>query len=233
RKGSKFSRNHGVSFQAEPTLAHEVERLAKGRHHLANRTSLLRMISAWESGARDASDPYRLLLCEAYGKSPDELGLGGGTEHVRSDIGLAYLGSLESATSALGELARFDEMKHSAVILGKYMPDALNAACLDWLFGESLADLRLSGSKVTSQDVAEVRTMTENLDRLDRFLGGEQCRLMALRYLRERVVPALKASKTQAVGRDLFSATAILCELVGWMAYDTSRHSRSGTSPRP
>ncbi|MGW1062179.1 hypothetical protein [Micromonospora rubida] len=183
------------------------------------------MISAWESGERDASDPYRSLLCEAYGKRGDELGLSGGAERVRSDIGLSYSGSLESATTTLGELARFDEMKHSAVILGKYMPEELNAACLDWLFGNSVTDLRPTAARVTSQDVVEVRAMTESFDGLDRRFGGEHCRMMALRYLRERVLPAIRGNKTAAVERDLFSATAVLCELIGWMAYDTSRHS--------
>lgn len=206
-------------------LAHELERRAQGRCTLATRTSLLRMISAWESGERDASDPYRSLLCEAYGQSADQLGLGGGTDRARSDIGLVYSASLNQAASALGDLSRFDEMKHTAVILGKYAPEALNAACLDWLFGNATMDLASEGKPVTAYDVDEVRAMTTTFDGLDRKFGGEHCRMMAVRYLRERVLPQVRAPKPEKVEREVFSATAVLCELVGWMAYDTSRHS--------
>lgn len=206
-------------------LAHELERLAQGRHALATRASLLRMISAWESGERDASDPYRTLLCEAYGRDAAELGLSGGTDRVRSDIGLTYSASLSQAASALDDLTRFDDMKHTAVTLGKYVPDALNAACLDWLFGNSVMDLPGRGGSVTTRDVDELREMTSTFDSLDRKFGGEHCRMMAVRYLRDRVIPKIHATKPAAVERDLFSATAVLCELIGWMAYDTSRHS--------
>ncbi|MEV6375473.1 hypothetical protein [Micromonospora musae] len=183
------------------------------------------MISAWESGERDASDPYRSILCGVYGRSADELGLSGGTDRVRSDIGLTYSPSLSGAVSTLGDLARFDEMKHSAVTLGKYMPEALNAACLDWLFGTSVTDLSGRSVRVTENDVVEVREMTATFDGLDRKFGGEHCRTMAVRYLRERVIPMIGATKSERVELELFSATAVLCELVGWMAFDTSRHS--------
>ncbi|WP_341718855.1 helix-turn-helix transcriptional regulator [Micromonospora sp. FIMYZ51] len=206
-------------------LAHELERRAQGRHALATRTSLLRMISAWESGERDASDPYHSLLCEAYGQSADQLGLSGGTDRARSDIGLAYSVSLSQAASTLGDLSRFDEMKHTAVTLGRYMPDALNAACLDWLFGNATMDLPGEGKAVTPHDVDEIRAMTSTFDGLDRKFGGEHCRTMAVRYLRNRVLPQVRAPKPEKVGREIFNATAVLCELIGWMAYDTSRHS--------
>ncbi|WDZ84573.1 helix-turn-helix domain-containing protein [Micromonospora cathayae] len=206
-------------------LAHELERLAQGRHALATRASLLRMISAWESGERDASDPYRSLLCEAYGLEAVELGLSGSVDRVRSDAGLAYQASLNRAASSLDDLTRFDDMGHTAVTRGRYIPDALSAACLDWLFGSSVTDLPNRGGAVTGHDIEEMRTMTSTFDGLDRKFGGDHCRLMAVRYLRDRVLPKIYAVKPARVERDLFSATAILCELVGWMAYDTSRHS--------
>ncbi|PGH43856.1 hypothetical protein COO58_04965 [Micromonospora sp. WMMA1996] len=183
------------------------------------------MISAWESGERDASDPYRSLLCEAYGEGADQLGLSGGTDRARSDVGLAYIASLGQSASTLGDLSRFDEMKHTAVVAGKYAPDALNAACLDWLFGGAVMDLPSEGKQVAPEDVEEIRTMTGMFDGLDRRFGGEHCRMMAVRYLRDRVLPQVRAPKPEKLEREVFSATAVLCELIGWMAYDTSRHS--------
>lgn len=207
-------------------LAHELERRAEGRWPLATRASLLRMISAWESGARDASDPYRTLLAEAYGLTYDELGLSGGTDRVASDIGLVYAGSLPEALSALADLARFDDMRHGAVTQGKYQPEAINAACLDWLFGNPIEETPGTNSRrVEMRDVEEIAATTSMFDGLDRKYGGESCRGMAVRYLRESVLPRARAPKSDDVAREFFHSTAVLCELIGWMSYDTSQNS--------
>jgi transcriptional regulator with XRE-family HTH domain len=208
-------------------LAHDLERRAQGRFTLATRTSLLRMISAWESGSRDTSEPYRTLLAETYGRSPDELGMNGGTDRARSDIGLVYASSMSEALAVLADLARFDDMGHVAVTQGRYQPEALNAACLDWLFGASTLDITESRSRrlVTQRDVEEIKTTTEMFDGLDRKFGGEGCRGMAVKYLREGVLPRISAAMDEATGRELYRATAVLCELIGWMSYDTSRNS--------
>jgi ADP-ribose pyrophosphatase YjhB (NUDIX family) len=207
-------------------LAHDLERRAQGRFTLATRRSLLRMISGWESGSRDTSEPYRTLLAEAYGRTPDELGMNGGTDRARSDIGLLYASSMSEALSVLSDLARFDDMGHVAVTQGRYQPDALNAACLDWLFGASAPAIEIrSQRQVTHHEVEEIRTTTEMFDGLDRKFGGEGCRGMAVKYLREAVLPRIDAVKNEATERELFRATAVLCELIGWMSYDTSRNS--------
>ena len=148
-----------------------------------------------------------------------------GSVGFASDVGLGYRASLSKAASELGDLTRFDDMQHTAVVLGKYMPDALNAACLDWLFGESVTDLPVQKGVVTGRDIEEIRTMTSTFDGLDRKFGGDHCRQMAVRYLKNRVIPKVKSVKPARFERELFSATAILCELIGWMAYDTLRHS--------
>ncbi|AEV87175.1 55.5 kDa and 49.5 kDa sporulation protein [Actinoplanes sp. SE50] len=207
-------------------LAHELERRAQGRFSLATRASLLRMISAWESGARDTSDPYRTLLCEAYGRTADELGLGGGTDRAESSVGLSYASSLDAAAAILSDLARFDDMKHPAVSQGRYQPDALNAVCLDWLFGTASNDMPAgAGKRVTMKDVEEIRATTSMFDSLDRRFGGENARSMAVRFLREAVLPRFGKTSDQTVTTELYRAAAILCELIGWMSFDTSRNS--------
>lgn len=185
------------------------------------------MISGWESGSRDTSEPYRTLLAESYGRPPEELGMNGGTDRARSDIGLVYASSMSDALAVLADLARFDDMGHVAVTQGRYQPEALNAACLDWLFGAAKLDIVETRSRrqVTHRDIDEIKTTTEMFDGLDRKFGGDGCRGMAVKYLREGVLPRMGAAKDETTERELYRATAVLCELIGWMSYDTSRNS--------
>jgi hypothetical protein len=134
---------------------------------------------------------------------------------------------MSEALVVLADLARFDDMGHVAVTQGRYQPEALNAACLDWLFGASTLDLIQPRSRrqVTYRDVEEIRTTTEMFDGLDRKFGGEGSRGMAVKYLRESVLTRIGAAKDEATARELYRATAVLCEIIGWMSYDTSRNS--------
>ncbi|WP_141714035.1 hypothetical protein [Micromonospora inyonensis] len=139
---------------------------------------------------------------------------------------MTYSPSLHETVLTLRGLAHLDEIKHTAVTHGKYMPEALNSACLDWLFGDAVNDLpQLEIKSVTSHDVDEIRAMTRAFDGLDRSFGGEHCRMLAVRYLQDRAIPMLRAPKPARIEREMFDVAAILCELIGWMAYDTSRHS--------
>ena len=67
--------------------------------------------------------------------------------------------------------------------------------------------------------------MRENADMLDRRFGGEQHRMMAVRYLYEAVAPRLRQVRDDATSRDYLRETAVLCELIGWMSYDAGRQS--------
>ena len=207
-------------------LAHELEVRAKGRSTLATRTSLIRMISAWESGSRDTSEPYRSLLAEVYGRPAEALGMNGGMDRISSSVGLSYPRSMPDALVALEDLARFDNLDHAAVTRGRYQPDALNAACIDWLFSTPDDAVYPSNrDRVGAKDVEEIRTTTAMFDALDRRFGGENSRSAAVLYLQRSVAPLLRLSTTDEVKRNLYRAVAILCELIGWMSYDTARHS--------
>ncbi|MFJ4680848.1 tetratricopeptide repeat protein [Kitasatospora sp. NPDC088783] len=69
-------------------------------------------------------------------------------------------------------------------------------------------------------EVAAVRQMTRSLGDAAAELGGGHARHLAVRYLHDDVSTWLDGTWTEAVGRELFAATAQLVHLAGWMAQD-------------
>lgn len=69
-------------------------------------------------------------------------------------------------------------------------------------------------------EVNAVRIMTGTLGDAASELGGGHARHLAVRYLTEDVRRWLDGRYTEAVGRELFAATAELVHLIGWMAGD-------------
>ncbi|MBB4926210.1 tetratricopeptide repeat protein [Kitasatospora kifunensis] len=79
-----------------------------------------------------------------------------------------------------------------------------------------------SGAKVHvgRGEVAAIRQMSTSLGDAAAELGGGHARHLAVRYLHDDVAPWLDGTWTEAVGRELFAATAQLVHLAGWMAQD-------------
>jgi tetratricopeptide (TPR) repeat protein len=179
----------------------------------------------WENGEHEVKAPYLHLLCELYGKSADQLGLSTAPAQARSDIGLIYSPSLADAVQAIQDLATFDLQKHPGIVGGTFSEQAISAACLDWLFGYPKWDIKGDGAKVTAQDVAEIIATTEMLDSMDRQRGGDHARNLAVTYLRDNVTSRLNGSYADNVRSDLFHAASVLCEVIGYMAYDAEKHS--------
>lgn len=73
-------------------------------------------------------------------------------------------------------------------------------------------------------EVDLVREMTGAFRRIDNRYGGGQCRTAVASYLASTVEPMLADSKAKNAARgELFSASAELHQLAGWMAYDTGQ----------
>ncbi|MBG6139285.1 hypothetical protein [Longispora fulva] len=208
------------------SLVHKLERAAAAQGvGVATRKSLLRMLAQWENGHREVGEPYRTLMPIVYRLEPAELGLGASSNGTNSKLGLGFESSLAATLVIVEELAKYDLLGHTAIVQGKFAPDALNAAVLDWMFAAPSSDVEGGRREVTARHVAEVQATTQAFDRLDRQFGGEHSRELATKYLRDAVVPMLRGRYAEGVGHDLFSAAAALCELIGWMAYDADRHA--------
>ncbi|PZS27688.1 MAG: hypothetical protein DLM59_15945 [Pseudonocardiales bacterium] len=192
---------------------------------VASRESLMRMVAQWENGHRNPDELYGSLLCSIYDCDPVDLGLAASASVVGPAVGLSYEPQLGAALTALDGLTRLDLTGHSSVVRGGFAAEALNAVSLDWLFAAHSDDRRPLDAQVRAEDVAEIEATTATFDALDRRFGGEHSRTIAVNYLRGRVAPRLNGQYSDEVGRGLYAATASLCELIGWMGYDSAKHS--------
>ncbi|MFH8475080.1 regulator [Streptomyces sp. NPDC018000] len=78
--------------------------------------------------------------------------------------------------------------------------------------------------RVSSGDVAALRSVGELFRTLDNAYGGGHARQALVRYLEHETEPMLRGSYGEATGRRLFSAAADLTRLAGWTAYDIAAH---------
>ncbi|ANW20523.1 tetratricopeptide repeat protein [Streptomyces clavuligerus] len=80
------------------------------------------------------------------------------------------------------------------------------------------------GQRVTSGDIAALRSVGELFRTLDHAYGGGHARQALVRYLEHEAEPMLRGSYGEVVGRRLFAAVADLTRLAGWTSYDIAAH---------
>jgi hypothetical protein len=186
-------------------------------------------VAGWLAGATPRGDAAEALL-EAFKRrtgrvyTPEELGLST-VENIAADLGLTYAKDLSQATQTVTDLARQDLAGHPDIVKGPYSSAGLYALCLDWLFSDTRDELPTGSAASVAVRADELRTMTETFDSLDRRFGGEHHRQTAVRYLHEIVAPQLTQLREGPAAREYLRQVAVLCELIGWMAYDNARHS--------
>nr|WSW69623.1 regulator [Streptomyces sp. NBC_00995] len=83
---------------------------------------------------------------------------------------------------------------------------------------------RGSGQKVSSGDVAALRSVAELFRTLDHAYGGGHARQALVRYLEHEAEPMLRGTYGEVTGRRLFAAAADLTRLAGWTSYDIAAH---------
>src|ERR1017187_4671437 len=77
---------------------------------------------------------------------------------------------------------------------------------------------------VGGSDVAAVRTTVQLFMRMDFQFGGGHARAALAQYFAHDVHPLLEGKFSDKVGRELFSASAEVAQLLGWTAYDVGSH---------
>ncbi|MEU0600433.1 regulator [Streptomyces sp. NPDC006393] len=83
---------------------------------------------------------------------------------------------------------------------------------------------REAGQRVTSGDVAALRSVGELFRALDDMYGGGHARQALVRYLEHECEPMLRGAYGEQTGRQLFAAAADLTRLAGWTSYDIAAH---------
>jgi hypothetical protein len=158
-----------------------------------------------------------------YGTS-SAAGAGAGLVTQFQDTGLAYAPSITGTIETISLLSKLDENDRLAFNNVDFSEEAVNSAALEWLVGKADSDVHATGSTITVHDIEEIVATTVTIDRLDREVGGNFSRDVAVRFLRDRVLPKLHQPCRSALRRDLFQAASVLCEIVGYMTFDLERH---------
>ncbi|RSS38442.1 regulator [Streptomyces sp. WAC08241] len=80
------------------------------------------------------------------------------------------------------------------------------------------------GQRVSSGDIAALRSVGELFRTLDHAYGGGHARQALVRYLEHEAEPMLRGTYGESTGRRLFAAAADLTRLAGWTSYDIAAH---------
>jgi transcriptional regulator with XRE-family HTH domain len=139
------------------------------------------------------------------------------------DVGLAWSPTPAATVVTVAGLWRAD-MRRRAVLASAWVAAALAEPVGRWLMDP--ADRRAVGTglrRVGEADVDGLWQMYDALDVTDHRLGGGYARSTLVHYADQVVAPLLRGSYSDAVGRKLFAAAASLCNLAGFMCFDSGR----------
>jgi hypothetical protein len=167
--------------------------------------------------------------------------------------GLEFASTPEEAVDIVGGLWRKDSGSHAELRKIAFTPAGLVVPSRDWLIGRadervsrgeatqngvarvpaqcrppSVARQRGTdrgpGQRVSSGDIAALRSVGELFRTVDQAYGGGHARQALVRYLEHEVEPMLRGVYGEVTGRRLFAATADLTRLAGWTSYDITAH---------
>lgn len=95
----------------------------------------------------------------------------------------------------------------------------------------------VGGRRIGRADIDELTALAEQTRHTDSRFGGASAGVSAVAVcLRDVAAPMLKGTYTDTVGKQLFSATAVLGYRAGWADFDTGHHARPaipGGTPAP
>jgi hypothetical protein len=139
--------------------------------------------------------------------------------------GLIYAPSLDDAVRILADLSNAGDAAESRLAHDRTFEHTISSAVLEWLVGPISSPANTRAAILTSRrDVGEIVATSKSFDRLDREYGGDFSRQLAAKYLHDWVIPRLSRPVESSARSDLFLAAAVLCELIGYMAYDAEKH---------
>ena len=161
------------------------------------------------------------LFTERLGRpiTLDELGY---EEAIPLDLGLVWGATTRATVATVAELWRVD-MQRRAVLLGSaWIATVFATPTREWLLDWREDDTAHTGNRrVGAAEVDVVWSMCDAFDIADRRLGGGYGRTTLVHYVNQVVLPLLEGTYSETMGRSLLAATARLCDLAGFMAFDS------------
>ncbi|MFW5418889.1 sporulation protein [Nocardiopsis sp. CNT-189] len=167
-------------------------------------------------------------LSERLGRrvDPAEIGLAD-AEPIDDHVGLAFPRSLPAALQAAG--AFWSTMDRRHFLAATFSTAAFGPPALRWLSQSTdETSAHAGGRRVGRADIDELSALAEQARHTDSRFGGASAGVSAVAVcLRDVAAPMLNGTYTDDVGRELFSATAVLGRLAGWADFDAGHHARA------
>jgi hypothetical protein len=139
--------------------------------------------------------------------------------------GLRYRASVPTTIDIVAAVGTADLARQEGLVQAPFSADALIAPSRDWLVDHG-AD-HAAGPEYSRVGMAEAEAIRDTFSafqELDTKYGGAHARMSLVQYLNSDVVPLLRKSCTDSVGRAVFGAAAELTYLAGLTAFDSGRH---------
>jgi hypothetical protein len=199
----------------------------KGRDLTCDHTYVTR----WLNGSVPRGD-LPDLIAEAIGAKVgrrltlDDIGMGTAVVRtLRPDLGLDFPDQPEATAATVVDLWRADLAEAEALARSRLDSAAWHEVSVRWLVAPPDIGIERAGQRTVGlQDVEMIRSTADAFSMLDGRYGGGHARRALIQYLHSDVRPMLEGSYSDAVGRELYSATAEALLLAGWMSYDSGLH---------
>lgn len=141
-----------------------------------------------------------------------------------ADVGLAWPATPEATVKVVAELWRADVERRAVLLSAAWVASAFAEPTREWLLNRQDEVIQgRSGRRVGQSDIDALWEMCAAFTNVDRRLGGGYARSTLVHYTNQVVLPLLQGSYSDAIGRALMAATARLCDLCGYMSFDSGR----------
>ncbi|MEW2384050.1 hypothetical protein AB0873_18445 [Micromonospora sp. NPDC047707] len=150
-----------------------------------------------------------------------ELGL---PEDVPVDLGLAWGTTARATVKTVATLWRADMERRSLLLGSAWTASGFATPTREWLLDWLDEDTsHAGGRRVGEAEVEVIWSMSRTFADTDHRLGGGYARSTLVHYVNEIVLPLLDGTYPDRIGRLLMAAVARLCDLGGFMAFDSGR----------
>ncbi len=142
------------------------------------------------------------------------------------ELGLAWSDTPQATVEVVIGLWRTELDRRSILASAAWVASAFAGPTHEWLLNrqdEVVQGLGWAGRHVGHSDIDALWDMCAAFTAADQRLGGGYARSTLLHYTNQVVLPLLQGSYDDTIGRELMAATARLCDLCGYMSFDSGR----------
>ena len=224
---------------AAADLACELKKLRDGLPSVRSLTHMIQM--DWETGKHRPGPRYRLLLAVVFGTDEQEIfgnpdlcellpqyaGKSGSGSAALADVQKPAWGSTPKEVAKVAAGLWRTNIEHQDTMASGWTADALSEPLGRWLLDP--ADQSVSGCgrrQVGRADVDAVWSMCAAFADADHRLGGGHARRSLICYADDVVTPLLAGRYTDQIGWQLFAGVARLCDIAGFMCFDSGDQGR-------